>query len=60
MNRTCRLPVLVARGANPDHVDALGRTALQNAILQGNDAAVAALEKVGATPNADVTLRARP
>lgn len=36
------------------------RTALQNAILQGNDAAVAALEKVGATPNADVTLRARP
>ncbi|ALK23478.1 ankyrin repeat domain-containing protein [Burkholderia cepacia] len=54
------LPVLVAHGANPDHVDALGRTALQNAILQGNDAAVAALEKVGATPNADVTLRSRP
>lgn len=54
------LPVLVAHGANPDHVDALGRTALQNAILQGNDAAVAALEKVGATPNADVTLRLRP
>ncbi|AOK18264.1 hypothetical protein WT26_09525 [Burkholderia cepacia] len=54
------LPVLVAHGANPDHVDALGRTALQNAILQGNDAAVAALEKVGATPNADVTLRMRP
>ncbi|MFA8337734.1 ankyrin repeat domain-containing protein [Burkholderia cenocepacia] len=32
------LPVLVAHGANPDHVDALGCTALQNAILQGNDA----------------------
>ncbi|KEZ07492.1 ankyrin [Burkholderia sp. MSh2] len=54
------LPVLVAHGANPDHVDALGRTALQTVILQGNDAAVAALEKVGATPNADVTLRLRP
>lgn len=53
------LPALVAHGANPDHVDALGRTVLQNAILQGNDAAVAALEKVGATPNADVTLKMR-
>lgn len=54
------LPVLVAHGANPDHVDALGRTALQNAILQGNDAAVATLEKVGSTPSADVTLRSLP
>jgi len=34
--------------------------ALQNAVLQGNDAAVAALEQVGATPNADMTLRLRP
>ncbi|RKP46915.1 ankyrin repeat domain-containing protein [Trinickia fusca] len=54
------LSVLVAHGANPDHVDARGHTALQNAILQGNGAAVEALEKVGATPNADVSLRMRP
>ncbi|MCC8395414.1 ankyrin repeat domain-containing protein [Paraburkholderia sp. MMS20-SJTR3] len=54
------LPVLVAHGANPDHVDRLGRTPLQNALLQGNESAVAALEKVGATPNPDRTLHARP
>ncbi|NPT53664.1 ankyrin repeat domain-containing protein [Paraburkholderia elongata] len=54
------LPELVARGANPDHADALGRTALQTAILQGNESAVVALEKVGAAHNEDQSLRSQP
>ena len=54
------LPELVARGANPDHTDALGRTALQTAILQGNESVVAALEKVGAARNVDQSLRIHP
>jgi uncharacterized protein len=43
------LPVLVARGANPNHVDARGGTPLQMAIAQRNTMAADALRTVGAT-----------
>ncbi len=43
------LPELVKRGANPDHADARGTTALRLAQAQGNDAAYHALLTVGAT-----------
>ena len=43
------LPELVARGANPNHVDARGGTALTMARLQGNSEVVDALRKAGAT-----------
>lgn len=42
------LPELVQRGANPEHVDAKGNTATMIVQQQGNEAAVAALEAVGA------------
>ncbi|PRE00373.1 hypothetical protein C6P77_13390 [Burkholderia ambifaria] len=51
---------LIAPSYTSDHVDALGRTELQNAIRQGNDASVTAPWKPGAAPNADVKLRLRP
>jgi uncharacterized protein len=41
--------VLVAHGANVNHVDARGGTALQMAIAQRNPAAEDALRQVGAT-----------
>jgi hypothetical protein len=40
---------LVARGADPNHVDARGDTPLVIARTQGNAEAAAALRKVGAT-----------
>jgi ankyrin repeat protein len=43
------LPELVARGADPNHVDARGDTPLAIARKQGNAEAAAALRKVGAT-----------
>jgi hypothetical protein len=43
------LPDLVARGADPNHIDARGETSLVIARLQGNTEAAAALRKVGAT-----------
>jgi ankyrin repeat protein len=43
------LPVLVAHGADPNHEDARGVTALQIAIQQRNLAAADALRHVGAT-----------
>jgi ankyrin repeat protein len=43
------MPLLTARGANPNHVDARGGTLLQIAEEQGNQSAVLALRKVGAT-----------
>jgi ankyrin repeat protein len=43
------LPELVARGADPNHVDARGDTPLVIARKQGNAEAAAALRKVGAT-----------
>lgn len=42
------LPDLVRKGANPEHRDAKGNTATMIVQQQGNDAAVAALEAVGA------------
>jgi ankyrin repeat protein len=42
------LPELVRRGANPDHLDTTGHTATMIVQQQGNGAAVAALEAVGA------------
>jgi ankyrin repeat protein len=44
------LPVPVAHGADPNHEDARGITALQIAIQQRNLAAADALRHVGATP----------
>ncbi|MFP3435523.1 ankyrin repeat domain-containing protein, partial [Paraburkholderia sp. SIMBA_061] len=43
------IPVLVAHGANVNHVDARGGTALQMAIAQHNPAVEEALRHVGAT-----------
>lgn len=43
------IPVLVAHGANANHVDARGGTALQMAIAQRNTAAADALRQAGAT-----------
>jgi ankyrin repeat protein len=43
------LPQLVALGADPNHVDARGGTALRMAVAQGNTTAAEALRKVGAT-----------
>jgi ankyrin repeat protein len=43
------LPVLVAHGANPNHIDARGGTALQMARVQGNKSAVEALRRIGET-----------
>jgi ankyrin repeat protein len=43
------IPALVAHGANANHVDARGGTALQMAIAQHNPAAEGALRQVGAT-----------
>jgi hypothetical protein len=43
------IPVLVAHGANANHVDARGGTALQMAIAQHNPSAEEALREVGAT-----------
>lgn len=43
------LPELVARGADPNHIDARGDTSLVIAHKQGNAEAAAALRKVGAT-----------
>jgi ankyrin repeat protein len=43
------IPVLVAHGANVNHVDARRGTALQMAIAQGNRAVEDALRQVGAT-----------
>lgn len=42
------IPVLVAHGANANHVDARGGTALQMAIAQRNMAAADALRQAGA------------
>lgn len=54
------LPQLVARGADPNHVDAGGRTVLQMAIAQGNRESATALERAGATPIPDELIRAQP
>lgn len=43
------LPQLVALGADPNHVDARGGTALRMALAQGNTTAADALRKAGAT-----------
>jgi ankyrin repeat protein len=43
------LPVLVAHGANPNHLDARGATALQIAIEQRNLSAADALRRIGST-----------
>jgi uncharacterized protein len=43
------VPVLVAHGADPNHVDGRGESLLQLAQRQGNGAAVEALRHVGAT-----------
>lgn len=43
------LPELVARGADPNHPDARGKTPLAIVQQQGNDDSVLALRKVGAT-----------
>nr|WP_051062008.1 ankyrin repeat domain-containing protein [Paraburkholderia kururiensis] len=43
------VPPLVKRGANPNHVDARGRSLLEVAAGQRNESAVAALRSVGAT-----------
>jgi ankyrin repeat protein len=40
---------LIAHGADPDHADARGNTALATVHAQGNLAAIEALRKVGAT-----------
>ncbi|MEA3111932.1 MAG: uncharacterized protein QOG58_1731, partial [Caballeronia sp.] len=40
---------LIAHGADPDHADARGNTALATVQAQGNLAAMEALRKVGAT-----------
>lgn len=42
------IPQLVKLGANPDHLDAQGKTALAIVTEQGNDQAAAALRNVGA------------
>ncbi|WP_042260113.1 ankyrin repeat domain-containing protein [Paraburkholderia heleia] len=54
------VPPLIARGANPEHVDALGRTALQVAVQEGNASTIAALEKAGAQRVVDATLYKQP
>jgi ankyrin repeat protein len=43
------IPVPVTHGANPNHVDARGGTALQMAIAQRNTAAADALRQAGGT-----------
>ena len=43
------IPVLVAHGANINHVDARGGTALQMALAQRNTSAADALRQAGAT-----------
>lgn len=43
------VPLLVRRGADPNHVDARGRSLLEVAAGQRNESAVAALRNVGAT-----------
>jgi uncharacterized protein len=43
------LPELVQKGADPNHTDARGNTAMRTVLAQGNDAAVRALRRVGAT-----------
>ncbi|NPT57712.1 ankyrin repeat domain-containing protein, partial [Paraburkholderia elongata] len=40
------LPELVKKGADPDHVDARGNTAMQSVETQGNEAAVRALRQL--------------
>ncbi|MGF6598622.1 ankyrin repeat protein [Paraburkholderia sp. GAS448] len=47
--RVDMIPVLVAHGANANHVDVRGGTALQMAIAQRNTAAADALRQVSAT-----------
>lgn len=42
------LPELVDKGADPNHTDARGNTAIQTVTMQGNQAAVRALKRVGA------------
>jgi ankyrin repeat protein len=42
------LPELVKKGANPNHIDARGNTAMQTVIAQGNRAAVEELKRIGA------------
>jgi hypothetical protein len=43
------LPELVKKGADPNHTDARGNTAMEAVMAQGNQAAVRALRQVGAT-----------
>jgi hypothetical protein len=43
------LPELVARGANPNHVDVRGNTPLRVVLQQGNAESANALRRVGAT-----------
>jgi uncharacterized protein len=43
------LPQLAARGADPNHVDARGNTALVVVLKQGNEDSAIALRKLGAT-----------
>ncbi|RAU42263.1 MULTISPECIES: ankyrin repeat domain-containing protein [unclassified Pseudomonas] len=43
------LPTLVQRGADPDHVDVEGKTALRIVSEQGNEQAAAALRSLGAS-----------
>jgi ankyrin repeat protein len=43
------LPVLVTHGADPNHKEARGGTALELALDQGNPAATEALRRAGAT-----------
>jgi ankyrin repeat protein len=54
------LPQLIARGANPNHVDAGGRTVLRMAIEQGNRDSAVALERAGAIPDPDQAIRQHP
>ncbi|TCV93394.1 hypothetical protein EC912_105255 [Luteibacter rhizovicinus] len=42
------IPLLAARGADPNHADAQGNTPLQVVLKQGNEESAAALRKVGA------------
>ena len=47
-NRFELIPLLVARGANPDHVDRRGQSLLQLALSHGNTYAADALRQAGA------------
>lgn len=43
------VPILIAHGADPDHVDGRGQSLLQLALAQGNARAAEALRQAGAT-----------